>query len=158
MTQVIIKKKKTDDSYLAHYGVKGMKWGFKKGTLSLSTQNKIGSKYTDRQKRGMTRQAERILNKNIKKINRKVNAYSKATEHQTKRGNKTKSDKYRTMAEQYIKRSAIMNTQLTNIKTGTCKAGEDFVTNTAIEGGWRVLADTHGVFDRRVRQSIEFRE
>lgn len=36
---------------LYHYGVKGMKWGVRKGRYYSYTNDKVGDNYTDRQKK-----------------------------------------------------------------------------------------------------------
>ena len=147
-----------DQNYLAHHGVKGMKWGIRKGTVSLSTQRKIGDEYTDRQQKKMAKQTKRILTSNIKKSDRYAEVYNKKADKQLVKGNVHKSSAYRSIAQQYINNSKYMNTKLNAIDANTIKAGKDYVTNTIIESGFGVMKDTRFLFDQRIRTRVDFRD
>ena len=78
MNYYIVNGQLYSSNELYHYGVKGMKWGFRKyKTLYRETTDAIGDQYTDRQKKRIQKQAESILKAGIKRQTGIFNSLSK---------------------------------------------------------------------------------
>lgn len=145
-----------DSDELKHYGVLGMKWGFRKGTLSVSTTRKVGGDYSDKKKRKMTVHATKILSKNIRKEERLIDKNEKKSIKQKNKGDNMKADRYHRIAKEHMNNLKIANKRLSDISTGKKKAGKDFVTNYFIKSGWDVISRTKGVFDTSIGRRIDF--
>lgn len=98
-----------NQDYLAHYGVKGMKWGVRKASLYVKTNNRLGENYSENYKNKMTKQARKLLRKNINDSN----FYARITG-----------------AQEYVNKANISRQRLSDIDSGKMKAGRDFVTNS----------------------------
>ena len=104
------------NNYLAHHGVLGMKGGVRKAALYGRTQNKLGGKYTRRQKDKMQRTAAKFESKNVKENIKNANLMDKNMNRlQTRWANALESTK-----------------KLNDINSGTLKAGRDYVTNKTV--------------------------
>ena len=142
---------------LYHYGVKGMRWGFRKATLYSETNDRIGENYTDRQKKRMRLQAQSILKRQKKQQESIAKAYNKAAEKAQKkaddlvwksearqnRGDQSGFQKYQSkawkqvakylknkkIADNAIANSKIAQKRITDISEEKLKAGRDYVTN-----------------------------
>ena len=143
---------------LYHYGVKGMKWGFRKyKTLYRETTDAIGDQYTDRQKKRIQKQAESILKAGIKRQTGIFNSLSKYADRKYKKADKlvyksearqkigdesgfkkyqskawkqvAKYIKAKKSADEIIKQVNISQKRLSEIHEGKIKAGRDYVTN-----------------------------
>lgn len=140
--------------YLAHYGVKGMKWGVRKRGTSVEvySRNRTGDYYTRDEKDHMTKVATKNLTKNYKKATKNRDLYERSS---SKTKDAYKQAKYIAKAKEFAKQSDLYSKRLKDIDSGKIKAGKDFVTNSYF--GTNVLLDVIGLPNIHWGDTVDFK-
>lgn len=169
---------------LYHYGVKGMKWGVRKSTYYIETQDKVGGNYTNRQKKRMARQAQSILKKQIRESNHVADRYTKAansvykkadkltrkSEARQNKGDQAGFNKYQSKAWKQVAKniaitqaakaataqSKLASKRLSQISNGTLQAGRDYVTNKRTSTDLGLIA--LGMINWTTEKRVDFRK
>ena len=128
MSNYIIK-----DGELMHYGVLGMKWGIRKGRVSVGTQHKVGDSFNLKDKAKMTKQAIKTLN----------NQHKQATT-------------YAILGKDFVKQAKMLEKKLDDINSNKLKAGKDFVVNTTYSSN--LLLDAVGLINISRERKVDFKK
>lgn len=142
--------KKTDDNELMHHGVMGMKWGVRRyqnadGTLTakgrsrmmqISSDARLQKKETNKALKAYSSTGSMASQRHSLAAN-KAYKLNKKSEKAAMKGDKVNSEKYKTKAKEYAKRAEselktykAMSEKISQINSGTIKAGRDFMTQT----------------------------
>lgn len=140
------------ENELYHYGVVGMKWGIRRGRVSAHTENIVGRSYTTKQKKKMTKNAVKILNRRMEGRNRMADSYERAAARSktdvSRMSNELAARQHRAVAKLY-------ETKIGEIDSGKIKAGRDFVTNSTYSSN--LLLDAVGVLNLRTARRVDFK-
>ncbi len=112
---------------LYHFGVPGMRWGVRRyqnvdGSLTSRGRKRFKevSKSSKEQER-VRKESLKLLGKDLKRTDRKYEKVNQKFE-------KTNEQKYADKAKAYLSKSKDLKTKISNIDSGSLKAGKDYVT------------------------------
>lgn len=112
--------------YICHYGILGQKWGIRRyqrkdGRLTLLGQRRFKEVSKNRKlQKKQTKRAIDMFEKETKKVSKKVKSYER------------KGEKYKDKTNYYRNIENQLSTRLNDIKSGTMKAGRDFIVQSEI--------------------------
>lgn len=140
------------DDYLAHYGIKGMKWGVR---TRVYTKNKVGDYYTPKQKEKMTKLARKVLNKKLQNSNSMYETTKRSSNRAFTKGDTQRSEVLKKRAKSYLSSSKMYQQKLESIDSGKLKAGRDFVTNSVYSTN--LPLDAIGFINLRQEHTVDFK-
>jgi hypothetical protein len=112
--------------YICHYGILGQKWGIRRyqrkdGRLTLLGQRRFRAVSKNRKlQKKQTKRAIDMFEKETKKVSKKVKRYER------------KGEKYADKTNYYRDIENQLSTRLSDIKSGTMRAGRDFIVQSEI--------------------------